>query len=219
MATSLTTFANDEIEALKRTYLEILSPYGAPSERLDSCWQEVVSAYADPRRHYHTMEHLVNFSRHLDSCRDKLVDFEAAFLAMIYHDVVYFMPDGTNEEKSAAFGDRDLALLGYPTAKMARCHDLIMATKTHAGGEDDDINYFVDADMAILGADDATYRRYVANIRKEYGDTPQFDRGRQRVLRYFLDMDRLFKTDWFYERFEVQARKNIAAEIDLLQAD
>lgn len=218
MATSPVIDANDGAEGLRRTYLALLEPYGAAPAQLDTYWQEIAEAYADPRRHYHNVAHLVDFARHLNSCRDRLADFETAFLAMIYHDVVYFMPDGTNEAKSAAFADRHLALLGYPAARVAHCHNLIMATKDHGAGTDTDTDYFVDADMAILGADTATYQRYAANIRKEYGDTPQFDLGRQRVLQYFLDMDRLFKTDLFFEHFDAQARQNIAAELRSLQA-
>src|SRR5690606_12826144 len=146
-----------------------------------------------------------------------LADVETAFLAMMYHDVVYFMPDGTNEEKSAMFAHRHLVLLGYPETKVRRCQELIMATKTHAGGADIDIDYFVDADMAILGSDWATYNQYAGNIRKEYGDTPQFDSGRRAVLKHFLGMDRLFKTDLFFERFEAQARQNITVELQTLQ--
>lgn len=219
MATTLANAVADDGARLKATYLEILKPYGADEALLDRCWEEVVEAYTGPRRHYHNLEHLANFERHLHSCKDSLEDFETAYLAMIYHDVVYFTTDGTNEDQSAAFADRHLALLGYPADKVARCHALIMATKTHAGSTDSDTNYFVDADMAILGADPAAYQRYVANIRQEYGASPQFDRGRQRVLQHFLDMDRLFKTDLFFDRFEKQARKNIAAEIRSLQAN
>lgn len=206
------------MESLKHTYLELLEPYGASHEQLDRCWQEVAEAYADPRRHYHNEAHLISFDWHLRSCRDALSDFGTAFLAMIYHDVVYFTVDGTDEEKSAAFADRHLRLLGYPAAKMDRCHELIMATKSHAGSTDDDISLFVDADMAILGSEAAIYRQYADNIRMEYGDTPAFDNGRKRVLQYFLDMDRIFKTDVFFDRFEAQARRNIAAELQSLKA-
>ncbi len=218
MATSPTAAATDDAARLKKTYTEILRPYGADETLLDDCWNDVMEAYADPRRYYHNLAHLAHFDNQLNRCKDRLVDFETVFLAMIYHDVVYFMTDGSNEEKSAVFADRQLASLGYPADKIPRCHALIMATKTHAGGADSDTNYFVDADMAILGSDRATYQRYVANIRKEYGDTPQFDRGRERVLQHFLAMDRLFKTDLFFDRFEKQARLNIEAELRSLRA-
>ena len=57
---------------------------------------------------------------------------------------------------------------------------------------------------------------YVKNVRLEYGNTPQFDQGRKQVLQDFLNMDRIFKTDFFYKIYEKSARANIAAEISTL---
>ncbi|MFC3199561.1 hypothetical protein ACFOET_18235 [Parapedobacter deserti] len=56
------------------------------------------------------------------------------------------------------------------------------------------------------------------STKAEYGSSPQFDRGRARVLKHFLEMDRIYKTAWFFDRYEEQARKNIAAELQTLEA-
>lgn len=198
---------------LKQTYLALLKPYAADPAVLEQFWCEIESAYTGDRRYYHNMEHLGNFYQQLQKCKDSLTDYETAFLAMIYHDIVYFMPDGTNEEKSAAYAAKHLRQIGYPADKIQRCEALIMATKSHAGSDDMDTNYFVDADMSILGLDWPTYLRYAENIRKEYGDAPQFNKGRKRVLEHFLNMDRLFKTDLFFTLYEQRARENLRREI------
>ena len=208
---------NDE-QGLKKVYIDIVGRVCPDPVQVADCWTAVVRAYADKRRHYHTLVHLGHFYEQLLSCRDKLVDFETAFLAMVYHDVVYFSPAGRDEEESAAYAERDLTRLGFAAGIIERCTALIMATKTHAETADRDVNYFVDADMAILGEDAATYDRYAANIRQEYGDTPLFDAGRARVLVYFLGMPRIYKTEWFYDRYEVPARANIQRELEVLRS-
>ncbi|KGE14334.1 hypothetical protein [Sphingobacterium deserti] len=198
---------------MKANYMACLRPYTTDKKLMEECWQEVLAAYTDPRRHYHNLEHLQNFSNQLDFCKAKLKDYPTAFLALIYHDIVYFMKDGSNEEKSADVANAHLQKLGYPSALIAHCVELILATKTHAGQENDDVNYFLDADMSILGTDKAYYEQYAVNIWKEYDQSPQFGQGRKRVLQHFLAMERIFKTDLFFERYEQAARRNIQAEI------
>ena len=66
---------------------------------------------------------------------------------------------------------------------------LVRATATHelpesvdlpAGYEPADIQFFLDADMAILAADSARYRRYLRGVRREYShfDNEAFRAGR-----------------------------------------
>jgi predicted metal-dependent HD superfamily phosphohydrolase len=162
------------------------------------------------------MAHLQHFSKQLDLCKDKLSDYPTAYLALIYHDIVYFMMDGTNEEKSALVAVNHLNRLQYPSDLISVCSKMILATKAHAGNSLSDINYFIDADMSILGADSLSYAKYATGIRKEYGDSIYFDHGRKQVLQSFLNMERIFKTDFFFDRYEKQARINIQLEIDSL---
>jgi predicted metal-dependent HD superfamily phosphohydrolase len=90
-----------------------------------------------------------------------------------------------------------------------------MATKGHAISEDADTNYFTDADLAILGSNNDEYLQYVKSIRKEYKFYPDFvyNPGRKKVLEHFIQMPRIYKTDYFYNKYEEPARKNIIDEI------
>ena len=75
--------------------------------------------------------------------------------------------------------------------------------------------YFTDADLAILGSDYDKYIHYVKSIRKEYKFYPDFvyNPGRKKVLEHFIQMTRIYKTDFFFSRYEEQARKNMNDEI------
>lgn len=95
---------------------------------------------------------------------------------------------------------------------------MILATASHTSSSDEDTNYFLDADMSILGMDHEQYLQYTKDIRNEYMqyNDEQFREGRKKVLEGFLEMDRIFKTDVFYQRYEEVARMNIKREIESL---
>lgn len=95
---------------------------------------------------------------------------------------------------------------------------IINATKKHDVHTDADINYFTDADLAILGSAENDYKTYFLKIRKEYRWYPDlvYNPGRKRVLQHFLSMERIFKTEYFFNKFESQARKNLGMELHFL---
>lgn len=105
-----------------------------------------------------------------------------------------------------------------PANAIAHCTKIILATKSHSIHPDNDINIFLDADLAILGSDENIYAAYAASIRKEYGmfDDAAYRDGRRHVLDYFLNRPRIFITDYFYRNFEQQARINLQHEAEQL---
>ena len=91
----------------------------------------------------------------------------------------------------------------------------ILETKGHSISKDNDTNFFTDADLSILGLDWDLYSEYAQNVRKEYSNYPTiiYKMGRRKVLKHFLVMERIFKTDHFFEKFEVLARENLRREL------
>jgi predicted metal-dependent HD superfamily phosphohydrolase len=69
-----------------------------------------------------------------------------------------------------------------------------------------------------LGADPKRYERYAKAIREEYAFVPEPDYrvARVKVLRSFLDRERIYLTDRMYAVGEEFARQNILAEISIL---
>uniref|UniRef100_A0A914VBA9 Uncharacterized protein n=1 Tax=Plectus sambesii TaxID=2011161 RepID=A0A914VBA9_9BILA len=84
----------------------------------------------------------------------------------------------------------------------------------------DDSHYFLDFDMAILGADAEDYDQYRKEIREEYNhlDATTYAQERSKVLRMFLQIPNIYATKEFRESYEAKARANIQREIDLLGA-
>ena len=84
------------------------------------------------------------------------------------------------------------------------------------GPDLDDTLHMLDADMAILGADPATFAEYDRAIAEEYrGHVPGFlyRRGRKAFFRGLLARERIYLSDFFHARREAQARANLEAAL------
>ncbi len=88
----------------------------------------------------------------------------------------------------------------------------------HQVSEESDTNFFIDADLAILGASEDVYREYSKRIRREYNFYPDviYMPGRKKVLKRFLDMSTIFKTTYFQEKYEEKAKMNLKLELEVL---
>ncbi len=190
-------------------------------------WRRVTAAYREPHRHYHTLTHIhwclaeMNvrpFSPTLCVPGDE----QAARLALIFHDVVYDPRAKDNEEKSAeAF--RSWVVEGmrmwsaYASGLAVDVIDAILATKTHRPreGAHPVCHYVCDVDLSILGANAATYRAYVAAVRKEYDfvTDAQWREGRAVVLQGLLDRAWIYHRKDFQDAYEARARENLKAEL------
>jgi predicted metal-dependent HD superfamily phosphohydrolase len=114
--------------------------------------------------------------------------------------------------------DEMMAELNINPDKIKKVHEYILATKTHSGPADSDLSFFIDLDLSILGSSAETYNNYCKNVRKEYTWVPDmlYKPGRMKVLQHFLNMEKIFKTEVFYNLFETKARENLRAEIDAI---
>lgn len=140
-------------------------------------------------------------------------------LAIVFHDLIIKVTRGDNELRSA---ERMKQLLlvgaGFPKALVSRAHGHILATRKHELSNDPDTNYFVDADLSILGSGRQHYERYAAQVRMEYRRFPDllYKAGRRTVLKHFLSQPAIYKTEWFNGRYERSARENLKWELSSL---
>ena len=163
--------------------------------------------YAEPGRAYHNAAHVEDMLAALHSRR--VLTPELA-LACWGHDLVYDARATDNEERSAVIFDDWLAAQGVRPEVRTRIRAMILATRHTAAPADREQALLVDADLAILGADAATFDAYDAAIRQEYAHVPGllYRLGRRKVLRGFLNRERLYTTPEF-AGLEAQARDNL----------
>jgi predicted metal-dependent HD superfamily phosphohydrolase len=179
-------------------------------------WQEVEQAYSAKIRNYHTLVHLENLLTQLNPLQFQFKHWDTIVFAIVYHDVVYNVLKNNNEAKSADFAVKRLQSISFPVEQIKNCKKLILATQKHEP-DDEEVNLFTDADLSVLGAEPEVYKLYTTQVRKEYGLYPDliYNPGRKKVLQHFLAMPRIFKTDFFFEKYETAARRNLAWELEL----
>lgn len=204
---------------LKELFLSLTSQYTNEADLQQKLWLEIEKNYTGKKRRCHNLSHLENLLAELEELKEVVSNWEAIVLAIFYHDVIYKAHRKDNEEQSALIAKKHLQQLNCDTALIDQVDKLILATKSHQFSDDPDVNLFTDADLSILGKDWETYNIYCSNVRKEYSIYPDllYKPGRAKALQHFLSMDRIFKTDNFYSKYETAAKKNIEREILTLQ--
>jgi len=201
---------------LKENFMQLCLSFSEEQQLINGLWQEIEKKYSDKGRFYHNIHHLENIFLELEGVKDRISDFPALSLSVFYHDVIYDAASKRNEEKSAEFAAIRLQKLNVDTEIIDCVTAQIIATKSHLLSDDNDTNYLLDADLSILGKDAETYLVYIKNIRKEYSIYPDFlyRPGRKKVLMHFLELENIFKTGYFKDRYEISARENIQFELD-----
>jgi len=206
---------------MKDIFVALAGNYAADPGLTNDLWKEIEKNYSKSNRHYHTLEHLENLLSELNRVRDRINDWNTVLFTLFYHDVIYNPLKSNNEEKSAGLAEKRMRALRVPAAVIDKCKEQILATKQHLPCSDNDTNYFTDADLSILGQSWGLYEKYAANVRKEYSIYPDliYHPGRKKVLQHFLDMDRIFKTAYFFDKYEMAAKHNLQKEIQYLSGN
>jgi predicted metal-dependent HD superfamily phosphohydrolase len=193
--------------------------------RIPGCDDELVriarEAYESPGRHYHAWSHI-------EAC---LAQFEqaqfdaprAALIALLFHDAVYVAGRRDNEALSAQLADETMARhCDADAAERGAVSQFIRLTASHHGHGvlSTDARTFLDIDLAVLGADEATYDAYAQGVRREFVPAAvpldAFITGRTRFLRGLLAQPHIFLTKWMRQRREEAARHNIERELQRL---
>jgi predicted metal-dependent HD superfamily phosphohydrolase len=206
----------------------------SPETDLDVAWRSHISddlqlfdrlmkRHREKHRRYHTATHVAWVIRHIEELAqvEPVDHHDEIIAAAFYHDAIYEPTHPANERASARLARRDLTSLGWSEERVEQVATLIEATEHGAtvrgtdGQPPHDTAILVDADLAILGADPATYADYVTEIRSEYRhvDDEAWCNGRSAVLRGFLDRPTIFSTATGRDRWESTARSNITDEL------
>jgi predicted metal-dependent HD superfamily phosphohydrolase len=184
-------------------------------------FDSLIGRHREAHRHYHGVRHVTWVVRHVEelAAAEPVSDIAAVVVAAFFHDAVYDPQAADNEAASARLADLELSVLGWDEARRRRVVEMVEATATHdvssTSAIDGDVAVLLDADLAVLGSDPASYQAYVAGVRSEYVHVSADDwrTGRTQVLRSFLDRPALFATPTGRARWETRARANLAAEV------
>jgi len=153
---------------LKEIFIELSTKYTDNKSLINDLWSEVEQNYSHKKRHYHTLLHLENIIHQLNDVKEKIENWDTLLFAVFYHDIVYNTLNSDNEEQSAALAESRMKQINVPSQLIDTCKAQILATKKHLDNANSDTNYFIDADLSILGQDIENYKEYSKNIRLEF---------------------------------------------------
>jgi predicted metal-dependent HD superfamily phosphohydrolase len=200
---------------LKQSFINLVENYSGDHQLIETLWDEIEKNYSENTRYYHTLTHLTNMFSQLEEVKAEIVDRHTLLFSLYYHDFIYQTKNNDNEERTAEMARERLQLLSFPPDKIEKCFHQILATKGHLKNNDHDTNLFIDADLSILGQSWLVYTEYASQIRKEYAIYPDsvYKSGREKVLSHFLNMEQIFKTPYFYDKYERKAKENLREEL------
>lgn len=193
--------------------------------------ESLLQAWEQPHRAYHHSGHLSQMLTDLDRLYAHRTQGSTPLplvLAAWFHDAVYEGAPGEDERRSEQLAGASLeplvtaGLLSEEELQLVclliratAAHELPESTELPAGYNPADIEFFLDADMAILAADSARYRRYLRGVRSEYShfDDEAFRTGRTSFLHSVLERERIFLSERARELWEEPARTNLCGEL------
>ncbi len=184
--------------------------------------ENLADRYEEPWRFYHVVTHLGDVTKFLVENASELLRPRVVLWAAMYHDAVYVpqAPSGVNEELSAQLAEKELNPF-LPRDEVEKIGFYIRRTAGHNPDKiDSDLTYLLDSDLLILGANEAEFEAYDANILREYShvEPVTYNRERRRILKEFFDRDRIYGTQTAHESYEVRAKLNLERKIGELAA-
>ena len=196
---------------LEKNFKQLCQNFSTQNSLINQLWLEIKISHNNPKRHYHTLVHLANIDKERQKLRLSVQDNIIFQFATYYHDIIYDIEAKDNEEQSATLAKKRLAQLTVPKHIINEIYKLIILTKKHSKTDKITHAYFLDADLAILGSSWDEYQQYTTQIRKEYGvySDEIYNRGRKRVLEHFFNQEYIYQSEYFRNRYEKKARKNI----------
>ena len=177
--------------------------------RGEAVYADLARRYAEPARHYHTLQHVRRCLRDLNWARCAIADVDVVELALWCHDVIFTPGAADNEQRSAAWF-RQWAQADI--AGMERVSELILDTSHTQPPSDAAGRFTVDIDLAVLGYPLAWFRRDAVHLRAERPDLDEvtYDSRERGFLGALMARPRIYLTEPFYARYEALARANLA---------
>jgi predicted metal-dependent HD superfamily phosphohydrolase len=180
--------------------------------------QRLISAYEEPQRKYHTIQHLSECLELFGQNIDLASEPAEVEIALWFHDAIYNPRASDNEAKSAEWAAAELRKAGASAERIERVRQHILATRHAVLPQGGDQALLIDIDLSILGASRPRFEEYEKQVRAEYAWVPGFlfRHKRRSVLAEFLERDPIYNTPRLREALEIRARENLAYSLQQL---
>jgi predicted metal-dependent HD superfamily phosphohydrolase len=191
------------------------------SYHIMDAYKEIVHRYCDPRRYYHTLEHIDYCLTEAQRIRFLFNRPNEAMLALIFHDIVrepgmaYDME--YNKVMSARLAKHMLTDIGMPDSSIQLVSRLIMVTAYHQSSispSTPDEALIRDVDFSPIGLWEHDFVQNEKLIEKEdqylqKGNKYDYYRKRAAFIDGVLKLPTIYYTRHFREQYEEIARNNL----------
>ncbi|MBI1969725.1 N-methyl-D-aspartate receptor NMDAR2C subunit [Candidatus Woesearchaeota archaeon] len=171
--------------------------------------------YSQTDRAYHTMHHIMECLDEFEQARHLPEHPLEVEMAIWFHDAVYDTHAKDNEERSAQLALESGRAMKLPEELGKRVYDLILATRHVQIPEGMDAQVLTDIDLSGFGKSEEVFDENTRKIRAEYHWVPEEDFRAERawILLGFLERPSIYATEFFQQKYEAQARKNLEREL------
>lgn len=206
-----------DLEFLQRSWQRSFMTYELSNNhhKSNELFELLLEHYAEPQRHYHTVQHLVECIAKLELVYELLDYPHEVEIALWFHDAIYDVKGHENEYLSATWAKESLVAVNASTDEINRIFSLIMVTQHTNVPRNLDEQTLVDIDLSILGERTKRFKEYDFQVRQEYLWVPEdiYRTKRVEILETFLARPFIYNTAYFRDHFEVQARQNLQRSI------
>ncbi len=182
--------------------------------------QQLIAAYGEAQRYYHTLDHIEHCLSLFDEICSELQSPQALELAIWFHDVVY-RPGAENNEQLSADQFMQSTKNKFDDNLRNIVYQHIMAT-VHLETEMNhaDTKYMLDIDLSGFGSPWPEFIRDSDKLRREMPHLSNEDyyRKQSAFQQSLIDRPRFFKTDYFFQKYEAQARQNLTDYFESIDA-
>lgn len=205
------------VNLFHKYWLEFIQNTDMSKAQAELLYEILLQAYTEYQRHYHTLQHIVECLAAFHQVKAYLDDPTAVELAIWFHDVVY-NPQAIDNEVQSAELMLKLCQNTFKQSVVEKAYQWIIATQKHQPSQEDDLNYLLDIDLAILGSSEARFLQYEQQIRLEYAWVEQelYEVKRAEVLQHFYLMQPLYQTEYFRAHLEESAKMNLSKSLSSL---
>jgi predicted metal-dependent HD superfamily phosphohydrolase len=188
--------------------------------KVELVFNNLLMCYSQSHRFYHDTTHIDDGLKVIDEIKDLIKDINSFELAWYFHDSVYIPNFKFNEMASAEYLNYQRKILGLVPSVHQKAEVLISMTNVFASYFGDmlpnDTKLFLDVDYSIFAKDAKEYDVRIQGIYKEYF----YEKAERRIdfLKSLLARRKtIFHHEYFIDKYEKKAQKNIKREIKELQ--
>jgi len=182
-------------------------------------WLELSRRYSEPHRLYHTLRHINYCLREFDNAKFLIRHVDAAEMAIWYHDIIN-LPNAKDNEYQSKLLFEHIAHNNFGQAFIENVCSLIMVTTHRQAPATNDEKYICDIDLSSMGASWEKFITDSNDLRSESASsTEEYTMGKLRFFAALLERPRIFYSDYFYARYENNARRNIQRFMGMLNQE